>query len=322
MLIFRSMDNVSANTSALVNVAAIAGMTTAHGVVLLIVLTNMVFNLIIITALFQDNSELVRSIRVILINILVACVIGGLVSVTFHVSSPVYEYVSSSSVHGPPWCHALVFLDHTGSIGRVLFAVYYGVTVFIVVHFWNQPVLAPRNTKYFIIASGFVWLLAVLVGITTFFDETVQEVCRSNHSSITRDTLNASSQFTLPVTAPFFVVSSIPIIVTPVILIKTACYIKHKTIGEHRDTKKALVKFGLFLMIIQGLNVFAQNFVPLLALGIGRLHEDSTAFIVGVTLSDLSRIPTNVLIIIFFKPVQAKLKRWLCCCYHRYKDAR
>ena len=315
------MDSIFVNTSVIANEAGVIGMTTAHGVLLLITTINMAFNIIIITTLFQNNSELVRSIRVILINILVACVIGGLVSATYHISSPILEFggLSSDSVNWPPLCRSLVFLDHTDSCSRVLFAAYYSVTVFIVVHFWNKPVLAPRNTKYFIIASAVVWLLAVLVGLTSFFDETVQGFCNSRRSRIARDTLNASSQFTLPVTAPYFVVSSIPIIVTPVILIKTACYIKCKTIGDLRDAKKALVKFGLFLMIIQFVNVFAQVVVPLV-LGVGRLYESSLVIIIGVALSDLSLIPTNVLIIIFFKPVQLQLKRWIKCCYHGCKN--
>ena len=316
------MDNVSANTSVMDDVAAVIGSATADGALLLIVFTNTVFNLFVIAAIFQDNSELVRSIRVILINILVACVIGGLASVMYHISSPVLRIQDSDSVLGPPLCHAIVFLNHSGSIGRVLFAAYYGVTVFIVVHFWNKPVLAPRNTKYFILASAFVWLPSVLVGFATFFDETVSGFCTNSRSSIIRDTLNTSSQFTLPVTIPYFVVSAIPIIVTPSILIEISCYIKCKTIGEHRDTKKALVKFGLFLMIIQGVNVFAQIVVPLVVIGIGSQNYISLAFIIGYTLTDLSRIPTTLLIIIFFKPVRVKVKRWLCCCYHRHKAAK
>ena len=312
------MDNLSANTSVTDDMAATIGTTTAHGVLLLIVLTNMVFNLIIITALFQDNSELVCSIRVILINILVACVIGGLVSTMYHISSPVFEFGGSDAVHWLPLCQTVVFLEQSGSFSRVLFAAYYGIAVFIVVRFWNKPVLAPRNTKYFIIASAVVWLLSVLVGFATFFEESVRGFCSSSNPA---DTRNTTSQFTVPITVPYFVAISIPIIVTPFFLIGTACYIKLKTIGEHRDTKKALVKFGLFLMIIQGINVFAQIVVPLLALGIGRLFEDSLGLIVGVALSDLSRIPTNVLIIMFFKPIQVKLKRWMCCCCHGHKNA-
>ena len=312
------MDNASATDST----ANIIGLATIDGVLLLIVFITMMLNIIIIAALLsKDNSELVRSIRVILINILVACVVGGLASVIYHILSPILEFDSpaADSVHGPSLCLALVFLDHVSSSGRVLFTAYYGITVFIVVHYWHQPVLAPRNAKYFIIASAFVWLLALIAGIPTLVDPTFNVFCSNNvnRSNITTPNTNLM----LYVTLSYFVVSSSPVIVTPVILIKTACYIKRKTIGEHRDAKKALVKFGLFLMIIQVLNALAQVVVPLLAFGISSLSENSLAFAIGVAISDLSRIPTNMLIIIFFKPVRVKVKRWLYCC-HRYRNIR
>ena len=47
----------------------------------------------IATLIGKDNSELVHSIRVILVNILVACVVGGLVSIVKHISSLILELV-------------------------------------------------------------------------------------------------------------------------------------------------------------------------------------------------------------------------------------
>ena len=294
----------------------IIGIAIIDGVLLLIVIAVTVLSLIVIAALIdKDNSELARSIRVILINILVASIVGGLASVMYHISSLIFETSTSDSVHGSPLCQAIVFLNGTGSSGRVLFTAYYGVTVFIVVHYWHQPVLAPRNTKYFIIASAVVWLLALIAGIPSFFDGAVSRVCSDNN--------NNTTSFTLYVTVPYFVVSSIPIIVTPIILIKTACYVKRNTIGEHRDSKKALVKFGVFLMIIQGVNAFSQIVAPLLIVGTSSRNNASLGFIIGVTLADLSRIPTNILLIIFFQPVQVKVKRWICfCCCERKRATR
>ena len=312
------MDNVSANVSLEANEIIIRGLrATLDGVLLLIVIVVTVLSLIIIASLIsKDNSGLVRSIRVILINILSASIIGGLGSAMYHTASLIIETKTPDSVHGPPACHAIAFLSSTSSSGRVLFTAYYGITVFIVVHYWHQPVLAPENTKYFVIGSAVVWLLALVAGITTVFDGTVMGFCDSINGNVT-----GGFNFTLVITVTYVVVASIPIIVTPIILIKTACYIKRKTIKEHKDTKKALVKFGLFLLITQGVNAFAQIVVPLLIIGLGVSSQNDVtpAIILGTTLSNLSRIPTNVFIILFFKPVQMKVKRLLCCCYYRHK---
>ena len=151
-----------------------------------------------------------------------------------------------------------------------LFATYCNgeLSLLLYVHLESASACTTRN---FVIASAVVWGLAVAAGILLLSDKTVHGVCSSSSSSsggnITRYTWKTISQFTLPLTVPYFVVSSIPNIVTLVILIdhEPACYIKRKSTGDHSDTNKALVELGRFLMIIQGINAFAQIGVPLLA---------------------------------------------------------
>ena len=316
-----SMDNVTANTSrsATEDVSAIIGTTTADGVLLLVVFIASVTNLLTIAALIgKDNSELVRSIRVILVNLLAACVLGALAAALYHISSPILRLSSSAAAHGPALCHTSAFLITTSSSGRILFTTFYGVAVFIVVYFWNRPVLAPRNTKYFIIASAVMWLLAVATGIPSLAEESVR-FCGISSSNITGDRENTSwsSRFILHVTLPYIIVPSFAVIVTPAMLIKTSCYIRRKGIGTQRDTKKALVKFGLFLMIVQGINVFSQVVVPLVALGISTLQMNLSLFyIIAIAVADLSLIPTSVLITVFFKPVRVRVHRWICCFRH------
>ena len=116
--------------------------------------------------------------------------------------------------------------------------------------------------------------------------------------------------------------SCIPIIITPIILIETSCYVKRKTITEHKDTKKALVRFGLFLMTVQAFNAFSQIGIPLLALAFSRLQtEHFIAYFIAIGLTDLSRIPIIVLILVFFKPVRVKLQRWISFFFMCLKQA-
>ena len=316
------MDNISANISVTAsdcNVTAIIGIAAVDGVLLLVSFFGMVLNLILIAALIvKDNSELVLSIRVILINILAACVVGGLLSIMYHIASPILQLVSSASVHGPLVliCHASVSLSNTSSSGRVLFTSFYGVTVFIAVHFWSRPVLAPRNTKYFIVASAVLWLLAVAVSAPSVFGQSLSGFCSILGKSA-HETVDTNYYHLLLSALPYFFVSCIPIVVTPVLLLQTSCYIKHRTIREHRDSKRALVRFGLFLMIVQTFNTFSQIGVPLLVLGIISLRTEAfLAYFIAAALSDLARIPANVLILVFFKPVRITVQRWICCCCH------
>ena len=316
------MDNISANISVTAsdcNVTAIIGIAAVDGVLLLVSFFGMVLNLILIAALIvKDNSKLVLSIRVILINILTACVVGGLVSIMYHITSPILQLVSSASVHGPLVliCRASVSLSNTSSSGRVLFTSFYGVTVFIAVHFWSRPVLAPRNTKYFIIASAVLWLLAVAVSAPSVFGQSLGGFCSVLGKSA-HETADTNYYRLLLSALPYFFVSCIPIVVTPVFLLQTSCYIKHRTIREHRDSKRALIRFGLFLMIVQTFNTFSQIGVPLLVLGILSLRTEAfLAYFIAAALSDLARFPANVLILVFFKPVRITVQRWICCCCH------
>ena len=321
------MDNVSTNASEYTadNEAAVIGTITANAVLLFVVIIATALNLIVIAALIgKNNSELVLSIRVILINILAACVVGGLGSALYHIYSPIARLVSSATAHEASLCSANVFLLTTSSSGRILFTAFYGVAVFIVVRCWSRPVLAPRNTKYFIIASAVLWLLAVATGIPSLPEASVAQFCSIN-SNTTQSTANTTqssfSHFVLYVTLPYIIVSSIAIIITPVTLIKTSCFIWRKRISSHSDSKKALVKFGLFLMLVQGINVLSQIVIPLVAFGFSSLKMDySLAVFTGVTLSILSQIPTNVLILVFFKPVRSRVQRWICCCRHDYSQ--
>ena len=307
------MDNVTVNASFEDNLATRIGIGAADGVLLLILFIVTVYNLLLVAALFAVNSEfeLVRSIRVILINILVACVVGELGSAMYHISALLL--LSGGSISRLPLCHAITYLDVTSSSGRVLFAVYYALTVFIVVRWWNKPVLAPRNTKYFIIGAVFVWFLAIVAVVPAAKYQEFSKFCEDQGSP--NNSQDIDFRLTLYVSLPYFFLSAIPVIVTPILLIIISCYIKRNSIGEHRDTKKALVKFGFFLLILQGINAIAQIVAPLLlVIGISSLSNSFFATFLAVAVSDLSRIPTNLLIITFFKPVQDKLKKWICGC--------
>ncbi len=314
------MENVSTNASESTtdNEAAVIGTITANAVLLLVVFVVTALNLLVIAALIgKDNSELVLSIRVILINILAACVLGALGSALYHIFSPIARLVSSATAHEASLCSANVFLLTTSSSGRILFTAFYGVAVFIVVRCWSRPVLAPRNTKYFILASAVLWLLAVATGIPSLPEAAVAQFCSINSNT----TQSPFSHFVLYVTLPYIIVSSIAIIITPITLIKTSCFIWRKGISSHNESKKALVKFGLFLMLVQGINVLSQVVIPVVAFGFSSLKMDySLAIFSGVALSILSQIPTNLLILVFFKPVRARVQRWICCCRHDYSQ--
>ena len=302
----------SVNISDVDDSTARLGAVITDVVLLIIILHSMVLNLIIIAALFSLKSDLVRSIIVILINILIACTHGDLGSIMDHIASPVLPV----GISGPAkaLCNTVIFFNVISSSGRIFFAAFYALTVFIVVRCWNKPVLAPKNTKYFIIGALLVWLLAIIVTIPTLVHEEFSIICTDDDPDHDSQKLHLT---TLYVSLPSFILCGIPIVVTPILLIIISCYIKCNTIGEHADIDKALVKFGFFLMVLQGVSAFVQIVLPLLIIiGVSSLGDLSLVTVIASAISDLSRVPTNILIIVFFSPVREKVKKWICffCC--------
>ena len=303
--------NVTINVFSEDSLAVKIGVAAVDGALILILFIATALNLLVLAALLTVSSELVGSVRVILINILAACVIGDLGSVVYHFSAVVMLSGASISAQPNPVCFTVTALDVASNSGRVLFDAYYALTVFIVVRWWNEPVLAPRNIKYFIIGAVFVWILATVSIVPPIVYEKFSNFC--GHSR--NDSQGVDVILILDVAVPYFFFSAIPIIVTPILLIVIVCYFKRNTIRERRDTKKALVKFGFFLLLIQGFNATAQVVSPLLVLiGIYSQKDTSIATLIAISISDLSRVSTNLLIIAFFDSVRDKLKKWICYC--------
>ena len=283
----------------------------AEGILLFVVAFLLVLDSLVIAALIAD-SHTVRSIRWILVNILLAGIVGALGAVLRH-TFQIGRVFAVESLDGQNQIVARVYLlvINFGSAARVLMATFYAVTVFIVVKCWNKPVLAPKNTKYFIIGVVFMWILAILLSSPFIVNEIVAAFCNESLD----ESMKSSGIYA---TVPFIVLSTIPIFLTLFFLIITVCFIKQHTIKESTLTKKTLLKFGFFLIIGQGINGIGQIILPVLILGF--ISDSNTPVLVPVLIAiyDLSLIHTPILVIVFFKPVERKLRNWCCMCCSKH----
>ena len=279
----------------------------ADAVLLIAVMFVIVYNLLVIAVLIV-NSDIVRSIRWILGNVLAAGAMGALGSALLHILRVVGVLTSGYS-SGVAACKVSLFLIGVGNSGRVLLATFYAISVFVVVRWWNKPVLAPKYTKYFVIATVVVWLLVMPLIVPSLVTE-VSAFC----SLPTNEEQRYSEIYYF---IPYFILSTLPIILTLLLLIITVYFVRRRTIGENSAGRKALLRFGFFLVIGQGINAIGQIVCPAVFLA---LSTRRTRLLAGITLTailDLSLIPTPILICIFFKPVQLTLRNWFCCCCAR-----
>ena len=295
--------NITADGVAEVKYTAIA-----DAVLLLMAVLVIVYNLLVIAVLIVD-SDIVCSIRWILGNVLAASTMGALGAAFLHIFRVVDVLIADFGSYGVTVCGVSLSLLGLGNSGRVLMATFYAITVFVVVRWWNKPVLAPRNTMYFIIGVIFVWLsVTPLVAPSLVTGASV--FCRMP----TNDEPSYSGIYSV---IPYFILSTLPIILTLPLLIVTVCFIRKRTITENSAGRKALLRFGFFLIIGQGINAIGQIVCPAVFLVLSTHRDRSLAAMTLTAIFDLSLIPTPILICIFFRPVQLKLRNWFCCCCAR-----
>ena len=205
----------------------------------------------------------------------------------------------------------------------MVFMATFAVVVYIIVKYGEAPKKCFVIT--IIIAVVVLWAIAFL-GTSPAFSQAV---------IYTRYTGSLSCGFTPIATSSYvfvglylFFFGLITISVTITLLVITVCYIKHLNVQDIR-LEEAIVKFGFFLLLGNGISLLGQ-FVPPLIVTLVILRParlDAPPIPAGVTYSaytllNAALIPTPILVFIYFKPIQPRLWRWLRCCVPKTRKAK
>lgn len=292
------------------NVLNVSGQTASevgqdNALFLTILLITMGINLLIIAALIVD-TQTNQAVRVILVNLLLSGVVSSIAVVIhdFIVMLVGYNYT------GALW-QAVVVVFYFGGSARLLFATMYAVTIFLLVKYCDKPITKPKSTKYFIVTAVAIWFVAfssaspLISSDVTFGTPSADRIC------------NCSLYPIIFVTTHSIVFSISPAIFSFTILIGTVCYHKYNTVADKANDKvlKGLIKFGLFLLVVQVLNVATHVVIPVMYINLQHKLFDDTFFSFRSVFDGvhLSAIPTPAFILIFFKPARDTLTRWLTC---------
>ena len=278
---------------------------------LFIILITTGVNLLIVAALFADRKTN-QSLRVILVSLLLS---GAVLSVSI-VIYDVFVIVEGFN-NNSKWWKAVSVMLIFGGTARVLFATMYAVTVFLLMRFWNKPIIEASSIKYFIVTAVIVWMVSFVSASPQAFDvvsNTYFESC-SCYAYVAAYGLAHTIIFSiLPVTLSF------------IVLIMTVCDHKRRTQVVPQDNDKVmkgLLKFGFFLLAIQAINVATNVILPIMYFNLLHNFFDDTYFSFSTVFdgAHLTVIPTPVMILIFFKPARDTLTRWLTCSFLRQKSA-
>ena len=300
-----SMDN-SSNTS---HVSPLSGPGfVAFNVVMLLVVVLPVIaaNTVILAALVLDSST-VKVVRLVLGSILVSCLIAAVGLAMYHISGIILSLSPVNNPSNVP-CSIMIFLFGFGGTARLLFMTTFAIMVYLV--------KSGRDTKKyifiaFLVAVVILWVLSFLGASPTLSQEIVHTYYKDSLScSFAPNGVYSDVFYGLYVL--FFGV--VPLSVTIVFLVITTCFIKYHSFTDI-ETKKAMVKFGFFLLLGNGVNLLGLSVPVVIA-----VFTTSTSLVyeaqvyLPYTLLNCALIPTPILIPIYFKPIQKQLWRWLHCC--------
>ena len=132
------------------------------------------------------------------------------------------------------------------------------------------------------------------------------------------DAISLQNSFTIP--HSLISVITLAILVLSICTVAaTLCYMKRHTNSERAQYKKSMAKFVAFLIAINGLNVLAQ--VVNWAVAYLELVSNICILIfITYTITILSFIPTPILIVVFLKPVQKRLRRLFCYKFQNHNE--
>ena len=269
---------------------------------LVVVLPVIAANTVILAALVLDSST-VKVVRLVLGSILVSCLIAAVGLAMYHISSIILNLSPVNNPSNVP-CSITLFLIDFGGTARLVFMATFAIIVYIV--------KSGRDTKKHtfvavLVAVVILWVFSFL-GASPLLSQEIIYTGYSDSLSCAIGLTGKYSYIIVGLYVLFFVV--VPLSVTIVFLVITTCFIKYHSFTDI-ETKRAMVKFGFFLLLGNGVNLLG-HIVPLV------ISQTTLDYEVRVytayTLLNCALIPTPILILIYFKPIQKQLWRWLHCC--------
>ena len=234
-----------------------------------------------------------------------------------HTSIAVTTLSNSHINNNSKWWKAVSVMLIFGGTARMLFATMYAVTVFLLMRFWNKPIIEASSTKYFIITTVIVWMVS-FVSASPQASDVVSDTYFESCSCYAFGTAYGL--------AHTIIFSILPVTLSFIVLIMIACDHKRRSKVEPQDNDKvmkSLLKFGFFLLAIQAINVATNVILPIMYFNLVHDLFDDTYFSFSTVFdgAHLTVIPTPVMILIFFKPARDTLTRWLTCSFLRQKCA-
>ena len=272
--------------------------------ILLVIITAIVLNVTVITALCVARS-VSKLMKIFLVNLLVAGVIVTLIGVFFVLSGLILNFTSLP----PPdlgFCRFLVWGYGTGVITRLYCLSGFSIVVLLIVRY-NKKEL---KTLHIVLFLALIWCVSILLN-THLLVPPIFAVQYYNGVACFPKTLNADiiKEVRYVFTAIWVIFGGLtPLTISIVVPIVVLRYVKRNSVAEGSSYNKGMAKFTLFLVAGNLINLVGQALVALIV-----YVSEPPGVYISYSAGMLSLIPTPIMILIFMKPVRVEVTRAICC---------
>ena len=268
---------------------------------LLLFVTAIVLNVTIITSLCVAHS-VIKLMRIFLINLLVAGVLLALVGIGFILSGLILNFTSLP----PPdlgFCSFLVWGYGVGAISRLYSLAGFSIVVLLIVRYNKKEM----KTLHIVIFLALIWCVSILLNTpilvppiyaVQYYDGVV---CfpRTSDADIIEEVRYVF-------TAILVIFGGlVPLTISIVVPIVVLYYVRRDTIAKGSSYNKGIAKFTLFLVAGNLINIVSHLLIAYVVLFL----DASLPYL----LVALSLIPTPIMILIFMKPVRARMTKVIRC---------
>ena len=211
-------------------------------------------------------------------------------------------------------CRIAYVVLFTGAAARLLYMATYAVTVYVLARYAGTTL---RTVKFklwpVLLAVLVIWVSVTLLNLFHISDAFLKISFTSTYICIA----HGNGAVAITYTFGYIIVYGVCCFVLSIIFpISTLRYIKKNCITENKQTLHNMIKFSIFLLIGNVINLIGVS-LPLLLATFSPVGEEyhmmllAFNFVEGITFM-LSLIPTPIIILIFFKPIRIRLKKITC----------
>ena len=283
----------------------------AYSVIIAVMMTAVsVAYVLTITALCYVRS-MPKTLQIFLINLLSAGLATAVIGTTYPLSTLTINWVG---IQEPslPLCRFMVWGYSGGAISRLFSVAAFSVAVFLVVRY------SVKALKWVpvVLTLVLLWSGAILLN-THILVPPIYAVQYVDGLACFPRTVDANiikpARYTF--TAIWILLGGVtPVVISIVVPILVLCYIRRNRVTQSNNYNKRIAKFALFLVSGNLINLFGQAVVAALV-----YSSDAPAVYLSYGIAMLSLLPAPILVVIFLKPVQEKMRGALFCHCFREK---